>query len=51
MFMNYSLVSFPAFTAVSGGDMKVDTLDGHTYSFNGHGEYVFLRINATDNTG
>ena len=30
----------------SGGDVRITTIDGVEYNFNGHGEYVFL--NYTD---
>ncbi|KAL4216399.1 Fibrillin-2 [Mactra antiquata] len=32
-------------SARSYGDPTITTLDGHSYSFNGHGEYVFLKTN------
>ena len=31
-------------SAVSYGDPQITTLDGHVYSFNGRGEYIFMRI-------
>jgi len=34
--------------ARSGGDVEIETVDHFKYSFNGHGEYVFLRYNDTD---
>ena len=34
------------FAETSGGDVRITTIDGVEYDFNGHGEYVFL--NYTD---
>ncbi|XP_053388060.1 mucin-like protein [Mercenaria mercenaria] len=36
----------PPSTVISSGDPRIETIDGNSYDFNGHGEYVFL----TDNT-
>jgi len=32
-------------SARSGGHGQIETVDHFKYSFNGHGEYVFLRYN------
>ena len=29
---------------MSYGDPQITTLDGHVYSFNGRGEYIFMRV-------
>ncbi|XP_053386884.1 mucin-like protein [Mercenaria mercenaria] len=36
----------PPSEVTSSGDPRIETIDGNSYDFNGHGEYVFL----TDNT-
>jgi len=36
---------FVDFSARSGGHGQIETVDHFKYSFNGHGEYVFLRYN------
>ena len=38
-----------SFTAWTGGDPHIRTLDGHTYTFNGIGDYLLLGVkNGTD---
>ncbi|XP_052786246.1 uncharacterized protein LOC128221685 [Mya arenaria] len=35
-------------TVQSGGDTEIESIDNFRYSFNGHGEYIFLRANGSD---
>ncbi|XP_053388052.1 neuronal acetylcholine receptor subunit alpha-2-like [Mercenaria mercenaria] len=37
----------PPSTVTSSGDPRIKTIDGNSYDFNGHGEYVFLTDNTT----
>ena len=32
------------FLGTSGGDVRITTIDNVKYEFNGHGEYVFLKV-------
>ena len=32
------------YSGSSGGDVHIRTIDGVEYDFNGHGEYVFLKL-------
>ena len=38
----------PNVSARSGGHGEIETVDHFKYSFNGHGEYIFLRYNDSD---
>ncbi|XP_053389561.1 mucin-like protein, partial [Mercenaria mercenaria] len=37
----------PPSEVISSGDPMIETIDGNSYDFNGHGEYVFLTDNTT----
>ncbi|XP_052786245.1 fibrillin-1-like [Mya arenaria] len=38
----------PLTDAQSGGDTEIESIDNFRYTFNGHGEYIFLRTNGSD---